>query len=102
MITASSVGHLANAVTAFYSLYCGQFSVWLRLMSLFFPEGINEIFLVAPPPKRMPANSEAETMMSQIQNFSYKPQLFHFTKVPLDRLNPVPVGTAHPSPKGHM
>lgn len=100
MITASSVGHPANAVTALYSLYCGQFYAWLYLMSLFFLEGINEIFRVASHPKQTPANSEARTMMSQIQNFSYKPQLFHFTKVPLIRLNPVPVATAHPSPKG--
>jgi len=46
-------------VALFYSLCCGQFYVWPHFMSLFLLEGISEIFLLPPPPKRTPANSEA-------------------------------------------
>lgn len=94
MINASPEGHLAKAVTAFLLFIVGNSmdnSVW---RAHFFPEGINEILLVASP-----ANSKATTRMSQTQTFSYKPQLFPFPKVPMDRINPV--GAAHPSPKGH-
>lgn len=95
----SSVGHLANEVTAFYSLYCGQFYGQLCLMTIFSRR--NKWDISGCVPSQAGASSKTRTMMSQIQNFSYKPQLFHFTKVPLDRLNPVPVGTTHPSPKDH-
>lgn len=95
MINASPEGHLAKAVTAFLLFNVGNSmdnSLW---RAHFFPEGINEILLVASP-----ANSKATTRMSQTQTFSYKPQLFPFPKAPMDRINPV--GAAHPSPKDHM